>query len=516
MDKRVIRWTAWAVLIGGALAIRLLASRGGHPSLAGDSWHFVQHGVALANGVPGAMSTYWSQGMIALAAGGVRMGLDPRYVLQGTTILSGVLLVGLFAWVLHLLTGSLRLSYLGGWLLAVNPRMTYFSITGFSEMPYLAFLLAGVAVGLHGLRRGAWFLLGAGVLIGLSGYLKGLDAAVAAFSFGLYVMLRTKGVISHKLIQGALVPLVAFLILLPLCSFTYSRTGSFSPGSKGYSNLALGSNWADSKVVHSAEGRIWEDVTMFDLFRQMPSRIRQNAAETIRQFNGQIFARAFRMGAVWFFLLLAGVAWILWRGRVRESMLPICMLALQVFLLWLVFVHSRNLITSFPWVLALFLLAGKECWPVLERAGQTVWPLLILVIFLAVNGLYSAETLPNENYKTVAVSRALVTHGGTDEDVVMTYGPALAVEFNQTNPLKTVGMRYGTIEQLDDIARQRNVRFIIVSDTIRSHWPVARLFDADVSPPSNWVLLEELDFRQELWPGGTLTGERRRIYERQP
>ena len=98
----------------------------------------------------------------------------------------------------------------------------------------------------------------------------------------------------------------------------------------------------------------------------------------------------------------------------------------------------------------------------------------------------------------------------------MSYGPDLAVEFNATNPLKTVGIPYGTIEQVEEIANRHQVRFIVVSDTSRNHWPIARLFDPGVSAPANWILLTELDYREELWPGGTRVGERLRLYERRP
>ena len=94
------RWAyAWLLMGVFALGVRLGAAQRAYPC-AGDAGHFVQHGVALANGVPGAMSTYWSQGMIALAAGGVKLGLAPRRVLQGATLVSGLLQVGFLAWLL--------------------------------------------------------------------------------------------------------------------------------------------------------------------------------------------------------------------------------------------------------------------------------------------------------------------------------------------------------------------------------------------------------------------------------
>ena len=512
--KKTTIWATWVGLILFALVLRIVAAKNSSP-LAGDAWHFVQYGVALANGVPSALSTYWSQGMIALAAGAVKLGLDPRYVLQATTLVSGVLQVGLFAWLVWLLTGSHKFSIVGGAVLAANPKMTYYAVTGYSEMPYMMLLTAGLVFGVLGIKRRQWFLGVAGLLIGASGYFKGLDAAVAASAFGLFVMWSCEGTIRKKISMGVVVPAVAFVVLVPLCSYTFVNTGSFTPGSKGKGNLAIGADWSDSKVVYSAQGRTWEEVPAADLFRQMPSRIKRNMADTFRLFNNQIFTRGFRMGTMWFALLWAASVAILWMHRVRASILPAGMLIMQLGLLWLVFVHDRLLMPSLPWMILVFLLAWHGRFALKSGWKHAVLPGLVLVLYLAVNSRYSIDSLSREDFlKTVACAESLRAHGGTDQDVVMSYGPALAVEFNRTNPLRTVEVPYGTMEQVEEIANRGNVRFVVLSDTKRPHWPVARLFEEGVVAPTNWVLLDELDYREELWPGGTRVGERLRIYER--
>ena len=106
-------WLVYLGLAGLALGIRLMAARGAYPA-CGDAGHFVQHGVALAKGLSGAMSTYWSQGMIAIAAGAVKAGCDPRYALQATTLIAGVAVVVFFAGILWSLTGSWKLAVVGG------------------------------------------------------------------------------------------------------------------------------------------------------------------------------------------------------------------------------------------------------------------------------------------------------------------------------------------------------------------------------------------------------------------
>jgi len=395
--------------------------------------------------------------------------------------------------------------------------MVHYSITGYSEMPYMAFLTGGVWLGLSTCLNPLLRYALAGALIGAGGYFKGLDAAVAAFGFGLYVLLIGGGGWKKRLIPAAMVPSIAFLVLLPLCVFTYANAGSFTPGSKGGGNFALGANWSDSKAVYAADGIQLEGIAPGELARQIPSRVARNIKDTVRLFNQQIFQRGLRLGTIWFFLLIAGATWMLWRKREDRALLPLCLVGFQMGLLWLVFVHSRILVPSLPWVILFFLLAWMNL-PFSCLSGAPRWLAgLILLAFVAPNARYAADVFSSEfvwwRYANIeACAKALKAHGGTDEDVVMNYGPHLAVEFNQTNPLKWVEVPFGTIAQVEEVAQRHQVRFVVVSDAFRAHWPVARLFDEGVSAPENWVLREELAF-----PADETTGrvaEKCRIYER--
>ena len=503
-----------------AFGIRLYAARDAYPA-CGDAGHFVQHGVALANGVPGAMSTYWSQGMIAIAAGAAKAGGDPRHAMQATSFIAGVAVVVFFAGVIGLLTGSRGLALAGGAILATNPTLVQYSITGYSEMPYLAFLLAGIWAGLH--KKWPPFVAHglAGLLIGLGGYFKGLDAAVAAIGYGLYVLWQGRARKRWEVRTAAVAPIIAFLVLLPLCLFTYGKSGSFTPGSKGGSNFLVGSEWADSKVIYSADGLRPEERDLRQVLAGMPRRIIANTRDTIRIFNNQLLMRGLRMGAVWFGLgaVLAGS--LLVKRRAAHARLPACMLMLQLGLLELVFVHDRLLVPSLPWLVLLFLLAfharqpaGAESVPSGRRLG------VVLILYVIGTGVYALQSFKSEfvwwRYANIkACAKALVACGGTDRDVVMHYGPHLAVEFNKSNPLMTVEVPYGSIEQVEEIAKRNRVRFIVVSDTFRSHWPIARSFADGGLVPTNWTLREELAFPGEEWTGWSgHPGERCRIYER--
>lgn len=512
--KNTLVWIGLAML---ATVIRLLAARNAYPA-CGDAGHFVQHGVALANGVPGAMSTYWSQGMIAIAAAAVKLDLDPRYALQATTVVSGVAVVLLFLGAIWRLTRSRQLALTGGLILAVNPTMVQYSITGYSEMPYMMFLMGGVFVGLSRRLHGVLRFALAGVLIGVGGYFKGLDAAVAACGFGLFACFQGGARGRAQVLRAGIVPVAAFLLLLPLCIFTYIQAGSFTPGSKGGGNFAAGPNWADSKAVYAAEGIQLEGKTMAELIRKIPSRTMRNSRDAVRLVSGQIFTRGFRLGAFWGFLLIVGVGAALWKRRDGQALLPVCMLIIQVGLLCLVFVHHRILAPSLPWGVLLLLLAWRSIAPPSDFRKWSARG--ILAFYLAVNARYAMDAFANDfvwwRYANVQhCAEKLREYGGTDADVIMTYGPHMAVEFNRTNPLRTVEVPYGTLGQVEDIAHRKQVRFVVISDKFRSHWPVASLFEEGAVAPTNWILREELIFPEEEWTGWQgHPGERCRIYER--
>lgn len=517
--KRLSSITVFILLALLAVGIRLQAARDAYPA-CGDSGHFVQHGVALANGVPGAMSTYWSQGMIAIAAGAVKMGLDPRRAMQATTLVAGLAVVLLFAGVIWRLTSSKGLSLVGGLVLATNPTMVQYSITGYSEMPYMALLMAGVWVALSPCGKPLFKYGLAGALIGTGGYFKGLDAAVAACGLGLFVLFQKSEGWRRKILHAGAIPAMAFIVLLPLCVFTYLNDGSFTPGSKGGANFALGADWADSKVVYAADGLKIEEKTAEELAKNIPVRVLKNIGDTIRLFNQQIFCRGLRMGTIWFSLIMAGVMAIIWHQKETQAILPLCLMGIQLGLLWLVFVHSRILAPTFPWLVLLILVAGSVFLKTDLSQRMKYAMGLFLLVFAVVNTRYALDAFTSEfvwwrysNIQTCA--KVLKAHGGTDEAVIMGYGPHLAVEFNKTNPLKTVRVPYGTIEQVAELAERNNVRFIVISDSFRSHWPVAKLFEEGMSAPENWILLEELVFPEEEWTGWRgHPGEKCRIYER--
>jgi hypothetical protein len=484
-----------------ALVIRIVAALDAYPC-CGDAGHFVQHGTALAHGIPGAMSTYWSQGMILISAMAEMYQFDPRLIMQFTTVITGTAVAVLLASIMLRMTGSLLVSLVFGCFCATSPTFVQYSINGYSESPYLAFLLFGIRIGLCRSKssKGTVFrLITAGAMIGVAGYFKGLDAAVAAIAFGLYLVYSDFRAVRRWVAKPFLVPLAAFIVLLPLCLFTYQRTGSFTPGNKGAANFYLGEDWNDSTIcyaaTHSEGGRDFASA-----LQSLPRRVAINAAEMFRIFNRHFFMKGFRLGTVWFFLLVTGSIIVVYAWARELLLLPLFMLSLQLFLMSLVFVHSRILFPSFVWVAFVLMLAVCSLFFRISTRLRTVFA-AIVVLFLSLNGVYALFSFRHEfvywRYDNIIETAERMKQYADDSDVIMTYGPHLSVEFYTHNPLLGVEMPYGSFADVESVAHEANARFLVVSDVFRGHWPISGVFDKTSVLPENWRIVDIVSFEDE-------------------
>lgn len=480
-----------------ALVIRWWAAIKAYPC-SGDAGHFVQYGVALAHGVPGSLSTYWSQMMIIFAYLAETLGMDPRYAMQYVSMVSGTIVVIVSALIAWRVTRHTVMMLITAGLCAVNPVLVQHSVTGYSEMPYLACMLLGVYVGIKQDRHPIMRAILAGSLIGVAGYFKGLDAAVAAVSMGLYLFIARKNSLPVGFAHASVISVTAFIVLLPLCIYTYQQSGKFMPGSKG-GNLALGLDWKDSKIVYAADPELAKKKTKStsEIIRMLPVRIARNIPDIYRIFNKQLFIKGFRMGTIWFGLIC--ILWLYHVFRFERSLmwLPLCMLIFQLMLLSLVFVHSRLLVPSLIWIIFIVGAFLKIIWGRCDVFRRYVMGVLIGV-FMVVNAVYSFSAYQMEfcfwRYPHIIATAEKLKNIAKDDDVIMTYGPHVAVEFYEHNPRLTVEMPYGTLEEVEAIAQKHGVQYIIVSDTFRSHWPISQVFEASSELPENWKIVETLRF----------------------
>lgn len=500
-----LRFWAWVGVLAVAFAVRWIAAREAYP-VPGDGGHFVQWGVALAHG-HAKLSTYWSQGMVLAAAGAERLGMDPKRTLQGISFVAGMLVVLLFGGITGRVAKSGEWGLAGGLWAATNLTMVKYSIEGYSEMAYMAFLMGAVYVAVGG-KPGGKRDLAAGVLLGLGGWFKGLDAAVAACAFALWRWVWG-GRWRWDWRLAAVVPLVAFAVLLPLCAYTYSETGQFAPGSKGGTNFLLGTAWKDSKVVYAATPA--EMRTYAEAIRALPRQVIGNVHDMFRLSNEQLFIRGLRLGTIWFALLVLGLVIPLLRRDGNEGgrmnyLLPVCLMVFQLAMLSLAFVHERIIVPTLPWLALLGLLGIREC-----LNGRTTivrqWGVIgVFGVYCAVLAVYSAKAFQTEfgwwRYERVQrVAEELLALGMNETDVVMHYGPQLAIETHRENPLLTEEVPYGSVEEVGRVAREKGVRFVAISDSWRGHWPIANIFKPEVALPENWVLCDELVFEEDEGAG---------------
>ncbi len=510
-----LRFWAWMGVLAVAFAVRWIAAREAYP-VPGDGGHFVQWGVALAHG-HAKLSTYWSQGMVLAAAGAEWLGMDPKRTLQGISFMAGMLVVLLFGGITGRVAKSGGWGLAGGLWAATNLTMVKYSIEGYSEMAYMAFLMGAVYVavgGAPGWKRD----LAAGVLLGLGGWFKGLDAAVAACAYALWRW-AWGGRRRWDWRLAAVAPAVAFAVLLPLCAYTYSETGQFAPGSKGGAAILWGNDWKDSKLMYSTERYVHRSYG--EAIKGLPRQIAANAHETFQLFNAQLFTRGYRMGTIWFGILVVLVACsIVTRRKLTDWLffLPLVLLAVQVAMLCLSLVHERVLVPSLPWV-GLALLLGCRTWrESFGRGGR--WVIVgVMIVYCAGCLTYSMHAFRTEfawwRYAHVTrVAEELLVLGMQETDTVMEYGPHLSIETHLDNPLLTVEVPYGSVEEVGRLAREKNVRFAAISSNWRGHWPIARVAGGTSDPPFRWMLRKELDFPEDEETG--TPSEHIHIYELVP
>lgn len=496
-----------------ALVIRVIASINAYP-VAGDAAHFVQHGIALAHGDLRGLSLYWSQGMIGLAALAEFLGLDPRYVLQWVNILSGSIVCVLFYGISCRVLRNRAIALVIALWACVNPKMVQYSVTGYSEMSYMLFLYFALLLFVCGLMDGRRvFFVCTGLALGMGAYFKALDAcvvigALVAYATGWFLYAKKY----RSVINIGLMVLMFAGLIFPLCAYTYQRTGSFSPGSKG-SNFALGDNWKDSKFVYDVEQKLVSDTSegaegmlLFAVHHGKLIGVRwlSHMIEAVRLFNNQLFSDGVRLGSVIFSmtLLLCSVVWWKRKQIVMYGLLFVCLLTVSM--ICLCFVHDRLLVPVLPIVL-LFVGSGVYC--VFQDIRCPLWLCRLLgifvILFFVANARLSAKSFENEfffwRYQNVEYVGKELRNYADESDIIMCQYPHLAIEFYKTNAMSFVEMPYGEITQVEQYCEKQDVDIVVVSDQFRSHWPIVSLYHEPELAPKNWFLKKKIVIPSRRW-----------------
>lgn len=496
-----------------ALVLRLSAARYAYPT-PGDATHFVQHGIAMANLGLDYMSTYWSQGMIAIASLAVKSGLDPHHVLQMTVLIAGLFAVLFVMLMTQKLSGSFGASIFAGLLAAVLPALVLYSVIGYSEMAYMAFILGAAYFVVCAIHGSALHFLSAAVMGGLSFYFKGADAMVLCAALGVYLLIFHRGKLLRSWKCLALAVLVGGVTVSPLFIITKMRSGSVQPGSK-ILNLAIGRDWADSKAVYAVE-KPWQAradylnehgalAFIFKYRGEISTRMVLNSVDYVKIVNDLLFQKTFRMGSGWFLLFAVFMVAMTIRKRLAMTLaLPLLCILMPGFIMSLFFFHDRLVVPVLPFYLVVVAIISHAVW-IDMRERYAKWLMgatcagILLFYGAHASGIAPGRTPWWSYYNAAAVAQKLDTYGGEDLRIMASHAGVISVYHYNVNPLVAQPIPFAGLAEIENVAARQNVDLILVSDQYMTHWPVHAVFDERTSLPGGWVLLEDYTIESDDW-----------------
>ncbi len=491
-----------------ALAIRLAAWTVAYPAPA-DVVHYVQAASQLARGGWHVWPAVFSPGPLLLATEAERIGLPSARVLQMLSLVCGVLAAAGFTLLASRVMGRWACGLLTGVFVATNPSLVYYSVNGYSEVPYLALLsLVGLLVHDGFFRAGGHRFRGvlAFAALGVAAYFRTDEAHALALALAAVALLiavrRRDRLLAASAIQGLL---VFAALVLPIYLLTFFATGRFAPGTK-YASLAVGDAAYDSKQYNSLH-KPWEpDMDRIRLQgpveyalehkRDLAVRWVRNAGRSIRTINEELTVGAFRAGTGWFFSVVLVGGYMAWRmRRVGAWAFSLLFILVPVSLISLFMCQSRYLLQTLPFA---FILASDLVVEAVDRvrgrAGIGI-AVLLAVYFFAKTAVWAVDYTAETAWYFLNGQRAgeALRAYGTDENVLMTQQYCVTLHFHDRYPERLAMLPYGTIDETEQYAADHNVDLIAISDSQYPHWPINALFHGSAAP-ANWVLLKEMKF----------------------
>lgn len=510
MNNKVYQLMVLLIMLT-AIAVRILAASYAYPT-PGDALHFVQHAIAISNYGWEHMSSYWSQGMILLGVVAIKLGLDPQLFLQIISVVAGVVVVGMCMLIAHALTANRLHVIITGWLAATLPPLVHYSSIGFSEMTFMGLFLSGLYLTwLGGIKRPLLIVPGA-LFWGVSFYFKTADAKAGT----LAVLVAACLFYRNKLLQFRWRWLcAAVIVLFTVFPQSYlSEISRYGSGSK-LNNLAWGREWADSKAM-AALDRPWQDrmdylkengtVSFLWHYKEhMTKRVLLNVIDYYRVLNELCFKYTFRLGAGWFGVFGLGCLLVLlFHGRPSVYLSLLILIGLPALAMSLFFFHERLVVPSLPFIIVLFAYAialGLSC--LLNRTAKAFVLFLVSSITL-VNGYhasgYPLQATPWWEYTNRKyVADKIGTYINDGDRFMASGGAQFSLELGLSNPLVAMKLRYAPLEELDSYASDHMVRFILVSEQYRPHWPIHEVFSRAVVLPAGWEVVEDIEIPSKSW-----------------
>lgn len=505
-------WWPCGLLCLWALLIRLLAVGKVFPAV-GDVSHYVQYGkVYAATGQLEGLSALWALAPQFLSAWSMKLGFIPQYVMQGTTVVFGVLAVtGVYALAMEL-TNRRRVAIVAGVLVATNPAMTYLAATGFSDTPHFALGTWALALGFAGARkRKTWPFVIAIVLASLDLYWRPFDLFVWLLAAAPFIGWRLLGCGWRwfvKLAGGVLG--VGMVCSLPYFMVTNAISG-WNPGRSKLGNLALGESGTNAKDLYAQSGLDAEKTALSmrqqeleqngvakylwlhraEISRRYPS----NIVSGMRALNSHMFAGMFRMGLFWFLLFMilcatglggvAGLYMVLSIGGV------LCSVSLG-------FINPRWIIQCVPF--GAILAGGGFDW-LLSRfssrhLSRVAWGVFLVIGVL--NGRWAVLQLNDEwrQQNVFPVCERLHQWMGEDERV-MCFTPELPALFYRKNALDYDILPYDSVERVFAQAEACGTGCIVLNASMFPHFPIHAIERNPELIPPPWREVDKLEFTKE-------------------
>lgn len=230
------RQTAWLLLVAIATRLGYLCLT---TAVAGDAVNYAGVAMRLAEGAFDKADSFWSSSYCYWQALFHMAGASPVAGAILASLVPGVLLVVLVAWVARSLYGA-RAAWLAGLLCAFHPRLIEYSCNGYAESAYIFAFACGIAFLVRVVQRGTY------------------AAAVGwGVGFGAYATIRNEA-------------LLAFLLSLPL-AFLVRHTGLCSTESRSPTRPGgRATGWARIFMLQAASASAFAAVIVaYGLLSQM-------------------------------------------------------------------------------------------------------------------------------------------------------------------------------------------------------------------------------------------------------
>jgi hypothetical protein len=275
-------------------------------------------------------------------------------------------------------------------------------------------------------------------------------------------------------------------------------------GMTGFDSKVHRSGYVEDSSAHpvTVETRLLQKIGPFHYLWHRKCNIAKiyvrNLSAAFRHLNNHIFFGAFRMGLIWFVFLLAAALWSLAKSRLLGQLLIPLLMALAVpMVLSISVVTARWMVQCVPFILMVFAAAFCVTLDACHDKARFWVAGLVLALYAAVNARNSVA-FAEDKWRTknlFPVAETLRKLAG-EQDVIMTFGPALPVAFYRSNTFNFVEIPYAPVGATAKLARERQVDFIILSDRDYTDYPIQQIAPGDSGWPVDWQIITNLTFNK--------------------